>query len=508
MIGVILAGGAGTRLWPVSRAYWPKFLLTFPSKEKKNKITHPVSPSEHAPTLIQQTFLRLASMTPPQRIFAVVNEEHKFFVKENITGIVSSYPALENIISEPVSRNTLPAIFSAAAKTWVEYGDEPMVICPSDHIITDLAKFRRAVKTALAASSVNGRIVVFGIKPDRPETGYGYICPGDRIFLNDKNSFKNIISAVYSVRAFAEKPSLEKARSFIKSGRWLWNAGIFVMKPSVLFGEIKKYQPDFYRIIEPIIAKKQKSSCDLPSVLRRIYPELPSVSIDYGIIEKSSRVAVVKLDSRWDDVGDWGAIERIYPRDSRGNVFIGDVASFETSGSFVIARSISEGGRLVGTVGLKDVIIVDTADALLVAGKDSAQKVRELVKSLPQRSDFYKETTLRHKIVPRPWGEYDVIASGDGYKVKIIKVLPHKKLSLQKHLLRSERWTALKGTALVVKDGKRITLREGETVEIPRRAVHRLENNTKKEIHILEISRGKYIGEDDILRVEDDFGRN
>jgi len=499
MIGVILAGGAGTRLWPVSRAYWPKFLLTFPSSEKGRKKISPtyplLSPSDKTLTLIQETFLRLTHLTQPSKIIAVVNEEHKFFVKENLTAVNEKFPAQTNIIAEPVSRNTLAAISVAALKSWHDFGDEPMLVCPSDHVIKDITNFRQSVETALSVCNKENKIVIFGIKPTRPETGYGYICPGEVI-----QSVKN----VYAVKAFYEKPSHEKAKSFFLSKKWLWNAGIFLIKPSVLFEEIERYQPDFYKLLKPFI----KNQTDFNySELIRIYPEFQSVSIDYAVIEKSKKVVVVPLDVVWDDVGDWGALNRLYNTDKNGNILMGDVVPYDTFNTSVVARPVSEGGRLIGVAGLKNTIIVDTPDALLITTMNSAQNVRELVRTLPLKSSSYKEATLRHKIVPRPWGEYDVIASYPGYKVKIIKVLPHKKLSLQKHLLRSEKWTVLKGEVNVIKGSAHVVLKENESIEIPRGVVHRLENKKNTEAHILEISRGRHITEDDIIRIEDDFER-
>lgn len=462
--GVILAGGAGTRLWPRSRAHWPKFLIKFGKY-----------------SLLGECFKRLESFIPAKNILVVTNTEHKYSVGEDISSINPVWPS-NNIIAEPASKNTLPAAVIAAAKSLVAFGDEPMIICPSDHLIGDNAAFAATVRTAAAAAR-KGFIVLFGIKPARPETGYGYIKPGRRL---------PGVSRVRMVSKFVEKPPLDAARRIFKKG-YLWNAGIFVVKPSVLLEEIRTHNPSFYSLAAPLL----DGSGTTDSAIKKVYGRIPSVSIDYGVVEKSDRTAIMPLGVAWDDLGDWTSARRVYGADKLGNVFRGRVESVDTSNTVVMGSK-----RLVGVVGIKDAVIVDTPDALLVASASASQNVRDLVAKISGR-----EEALRHSVVSRPWGEYEVLEDAPGYKVKIIRVLPGKKLSLQKHTRRSEHWLVVDGIARVTNGGSAKIVREGQMTHIPVRAVHRLENVSKKILEVIEISRGRYISEDDIIRIKDDFDR-
>ncbi len=462
--GVILAGGAGTRLWPRSRAYWPKFLIKFGKY-----------------SLLGECFKRLESFIPAENILVVTNTEHKYSVGEDISSISRRWPSA-NIVAEPASKNTLPASVVAAAKTLAALGDEPMVICPSDHLIGDNKTFASSVRTAAAAAR-KGFIVLFGIKPARPETGYGYIKPGRAIQGS---------AGVRMVSRFVEKPPLETARRIFKKG-YLWNAGIFVVKPSVLLNEIKAHNPSFYSTAAPLL----DGSDPTEAAIKKVYGRIPSVSIDYGVVEKSAKTAIMPLGVAWDDLGDWNSVRRVYGADKRGNVFRGSVESVDTSDTVVMGSR-----RLIGVVGIKDAVIVDTPDALLVASSASSQNVRDLVAKISGR-----EEALRHRVVSRPWGEYEVLEDAPGYKVKIIRVFPGKKLSLQKHTRRSEHWLVVDGAARVTNGRTAKIFREGQMTHIPVRAVHRLENVSAKILEVIEISRGRYISEDDIIRIEDDFDR-
>ncbi len=456
MFGVILAGGAGTRLWPRSRAYWPKFLLKF---------------GEYS--LLQECFLRLSSFMPSEKILVVANVEHKFLIKENIADLGINYPE-SNIIVEPLARNTAPAIALASRYIIENCGDEPALFCPSDHLIKDNKKFASVVRTTESAANKN-KIVIFGIKPSRPETGYGYIKFGQKI-----------VDGIYTVGKFTEKPSLEKARLYVKNRNFYWNAGLFLFKPSVILEEIKKFIPEVYSGISrrDFLSKKN-------------YEKIENISIDFGVIEKTKNIVAAKLDIKWDDLGDWNSMGRVYKTDSNGNIFEGKVVDIDSHNITVLGSK-----RLIATLGLKDIVIVDTEDALLISSKDASQRVKEVVEKISEQ-----EESLYHKSVSRPWGDYTVLEKGRGYKVKIIHVLPGKKLSLQKHKRRSEHWLVVDGSAKIVKNDRSFILKKGRLVEIPAFTTHRLENISKKMLKLLEISRGKYIGEDDIIRIADDFNR-
>ncbi|MDI6757748.1 MAG: sugar phosphate nucleotidyltransferase, partial [Endomicrobiia bacterium] len=313
--GVILAGGAGARLWPRSRAYWPKFLIKFGKR-----------------SLLGECFLRLESFIPSDKIFVVTNAEHKFAVKEDIVSLSARWPQ-RNIISEPSSRNTLAAASVAAMRVLASSGDEPMVICPSDHLIKNNPAFASSVRAAATAAARKGSIVLFGIKPTRPDTGYGYVKTGRELWAG---------SRVRAASRFVEKPPPSEAAKIFKRG-YLWNAGIFVVKPSILLGEIKKHNPSFYARIAPLVAEAASGVFVSDEALIKIYRTLPSVSIDYSVVEKSDRVAIMPLEIPWDDMGDWNSMRRVYKPDSNGNVFRGDVEAVGTAGTIVIGSK-----RLVG----------------------------------------------------------------------------------------------------------------------------------------------------------------
>ncbi len=462
MIGVILAGGSGTRLWPQSRGCWPKFLLKF---------------SKHS--LLQESILRLASFIPPEKILIITNAEHRFLVQEDAADLKIKLPN-ENIICEPSPKNTAPAIAVVSRYAFEKLGDEPMIICPSDHLIKDTAKFSKIVNSALP-SAQKGYIVVFGISPTRPETGYGYIKFSDKVSQD-----------IYGIEKFVEKPDFRAARDYLRRKNYFWNAGIFLFKPSVMLGELKRYLPELYTAVN-------SWSC-APAGLKSVFKKIEPESIDYGVLEKTKKIAACKLDVAWDDLGDWNSMSRVYASDNAGNIINGRVVDIGSANTTVIA-----GPRLIATVGLKNTIVVDTEDALLVCDKTRSQEVKTVVGKISKTGQT--EELLYHKKVSRPWGDYTVLEKGKGYKVKIIHVLPGKKLSLQKHKRRSEHWLVVDGTAKIVKDKKFLILKKGQMVEIPSFTTHRLENISKKLLKIIEISRGKYIGEDDIIRIQDDFNR-
>ena len=460
MISIILAGGAGTRLWPVSRKFWPKFLIKLPNEKY---------------SLLQKTFLRIKKFTDIEKIFIVVNKEHKFLVKENIQDLNIKFP-LENILCEPDIKNTLPAITYACSIIKERYPNEIIGVFPSDHFIKEEKKFVSFVKKAKNVAK-KGVIVLFGIKPTRVETGYGHI-ESDVSF--DKDSFR--------IKRFIEKPDFETAKNLTSLENVYWNSGIFIFSLKTFFEELKIYQPDIYKKFEDE---------NFETKLEKIYSQLPSVPIDKGLIEKTKNVVVIPLDIFWDDLGSWSSFERIYQKDEQGNIILAKNVDVGSKDITVFGDK-----RLIATCGLENLIIVDTEDALLVLNKNFDQKVKDVVGKI---SD---ETALYHKTTQRPWGFYTVLKQEKGYKVKLINVLPNKKLSLQKHKKRAEQWFVVKGIAKITCGKKILYLKQGETLRIEKNIPHRLENPSNKNIlEIVEVAYGSYLGEDDIIRLEDDFGR-
>ncbi len=463
MISIILAGGAGTRLWPVSRKYWPKFLIKFNNKH----------------TFLQSTFLRVNKISSIEDIFIIVNKEHRFLVEENIQDLNINFNK-ENIIAEPEMKNTLPAISVMAKLVLEKYGDEVMGIFPSDHWIKNETKFVQFVKKAVVVAQ-RGYIVTFGVVASREETGYGYIKVADKL-----ENYSN----VYKVERFIEKPKIETVKKLLKKKNVFWNSGMFILKPSILFEELKKYQPKMYEIIYNWDLK--------PSSLKEIYSKIENISIDKGLMEKTDKIVVIPLNIFWDDVGNWSAIERIFVADKNKNVIKARSVDIGSKNITVLGDK-----RIIATAGLNNLIIVDTEDALLVISKKFVEKVRQIVSMLGEK----EETVLYHKTTLRPWGFYTVLESKPGYKVKLINVLPHKKLSLQKHNKRIEHWFVVSGKAKVICKNKEYILHPGEDIIIPKKTPHRLENPYNKTTELIEISRGRYIAEDDIIRLQDDYKR-
>ncbi|MCX7716284.1 MAG: mannose-1-phosphate guanylyltransferase/mannose-6-phosphate isomerase [Endomicrobia bacterium] len=483
MISIILAGGAGTRLWPLSRKFWPKFLL----KLGNNK---------HS--LLQQTFLRVNEITPTDKIFIVVNREHKFLVKENIQDIKINFP-LENIIIEPDIKNTLPAITLACSVINQRYNEDEVVgIFPSDHIIKPQNKFNEYVVNAQKIAKI-GKIVLFGITPYRIETGYGHIKVGAEVkgegsvfgvkCLVAKNKNLGIVK-VYEVKEFIEKPQYELAKKLIKTDCVYWNSGIFVFNIRCFFEELKTYQHKIYQLFTSWDFKEES--------LEKIYNKLHSISIDKGLIEKTKKLVLMPLKGiLWDDLGSFNSLDRIYKKAKNQNIVLANSVGIKSKNLTIVGNN-----RMIATCGLKDLIIVDTEDALLVVDKKYDQEVKTLVRKIKD------ETILYHKTTQRPWGCYTVLKETKGYKVKIINVLPKKRLSLQKHLKRAEQWFVVSGIAKITFGNKVVYLKKGETLKIERNVPHRLENPSKTKIlEIIEVAYGKYLAEDDIIRLEDDFGR-
>lgn len=461
MYGIILAGGSGSRLWPLSRELYPKQLLNLISDK----------------SLLQSTFERLTNCMQKDEILSITNTKHSASVRMQLAQLTEN----PKVLSEPVSKNTAPAIALATKYIMQETGEDPVIlVVPSDHLIQDKEHFLSTVKKGEKLAE-EGYIVTFGIKPNYPETGYGYI-----------NTLKPL-DIGFKVKEFVEKPNLETAEKYLKAGTYYWNSGIFMFKASTMLAEIEKKAPEIAKIAQNVDFTK---SSDIPFVE---FDKMPSISIDYAVMEKSDKIALVALESDWNDLGSWQSIYDVSKKDEHNNVFIGHVIDEGSKNSFVYASS-----KLVTTIGLEDTVIVETEDAILACKKDRTQDVKHIYETLKKQND---DTHLIHKTVYRPWGFYTVIAQGNGFLSKIIHVNSGQKLSVQSHNHRSEHWVVLTGTAKVVLEANERILSPGHSVDIPVKAIHSLQNPYKEDLEIIEVQKGDILAEDDIIRYEDIYGR-
>ncbi len=411
------------------------------------------------------------------QILSITNIKHAANVKMQIQELTDN-PV---VLSEPVAKNTAPAIALAVKYILQTTGDDPVIIVvPSDHLIKDNEKFADTVRKGEKLAQ-EGYIVTFGIQPDYPETGYGYI-----------NTLKPL-NLGYKVKEFVEKPDLITAEKYLKAGTYYWNSGIFMFKASVMIKEIEKLAPDIAKITNNVDFTKSK---DIPFVE---FDKMPSISIDYAIMEKSDKIALLRLESDWNDLGSWKSIYDVSNKDENNNVFVGHVIDEGSKNSFVYASS-----KLVTTIGLEDTVIIETEDAILACKKDKTQDVKHIYETLKKQND---DTHLVHKTVYRPWGFYTVIAQGNGFQSKILHVNPGQKLSIQSHNHRSEHWVVLNGTAKVILEGKELILSPGHSVDIPVKAIHSLQNPYKEDVEVIEVQKGDILLEDDIIRYEDMYGR-
>jgi len=459
---VILSGGSGTRLWPLSRELYPKQLLKLVG-------TH---------TMLQDTARRLDGLDagPP---IVVCNEEHRFLVAEQLRQLGTPARA---IILEPVGRNTAPAIALAALQA---APDDLLLILPADHVIRDTAAFRAAVTRALPAATA-GRLVTFGVVPNAPETGYGYIRRG----ASDGEAFR--------IAQFVEKPDAARAAQFVASGEYTWNSGMFLFRADRYLAELERLAPDIAAATRAAVAAA-KPDLDFVRVDKAAFEACRSDSIDYAVMEKTGDAVVVPLDAGWSDVGSWDALHGASAADARGNVTQGDVVAEDSDGCFLFAES-----RLVATVGLRDHVVVETKDAVLVAPRDRVQDVKRLVSRIKAGG---RTEHLLHREVFRPWGSYDSIDFGDRFQVKRLTIKPGAQLSLQLHHHRAEHWIVVAGTARITCGENDFLLQENESTFIPLGVKHRIENPGKVPLHIIEVQSGSYLGEDDIVRFEDRYGR-
>ncbi|HEY2534544.1 MAG TPA: mannose-1-phosphate guanylyltransferase/mannose-6-phosphate isomerase [Xanthobacteraceae bacterium] len=466
VIPVILSGGAGTRLWPLSREMYPKQLLALTSKK----------------TMLQDTAARLATIagaTPP---IVVCNEAHRFTVAEQLRAMGMSASA---ILLEPTGRNTAPAVALAALKALDINADATLMVAPADHVIRDVVKFSQAADVAVALAEED-KLVTFGIVAHAPETGYGYIRRGDDA------------GPAYPVAQFIEKPPLDLAVQFVATGDYYWNSGMFVFKAARYLAELRNFAPD---ILEACTAAYQAAKADLDfmRIDKAEFIKCRSESIDYAVMEKTQDALVLPLDVGWSDVGSWSSLFDALPADEDGNVLQGDVLTHDTHDCYVHSTS-----RLVAAVGMEDHIIVETKDAILVAPKDRVQDVKDLVSKIKKSG---RTESALHREVFRPWGSYDSIDSGDRFQVKRLSVKPGGVLSLQMHHHRAEHWIVVQGTARITRNDETFLLAENESTYIPVGATHRIENPGKVPLHIIEVQSGSYLGEDDIVRFEDNYGR-
>lgn len=466
IIPIILCGGSGTRLWPLSREQYPKQLLALVNDK----------------TMLQDTIDRCRGHSEMLDPLLVCNENHRFLVAEqaHANGLTSA-----KILLEPAARNTAPAIAFAAEFALREHEDACLVVLPSDQVIKDQEAFDETLEKAIALANT-GRLVTFGITPDKPETGYGYIKTG------------SVYRQGFNIERFVEKPDLATAQAYLSSGEYYWNSGMFVFRASRYLEELRLHRPD--------IAEAVAQACtgltadrDFCRMNEGVFSACPAESIDTAVMENTHQAAMIPLDAGWSDVGSWDALWDVSEKDQDGNVIRGDVVLHESNNNYVRAEH-----RLVSAVGVENIIIVETADAVVVASKDNAQDVKKLVESLKFRK---REEPLTHRKVFRPWGHYESIDAGSRYQVKRIAVKPGEELSLQKHFHRAEHWIVVSGTAEVTCGKEVFLLTENESTYIPLGEVHRLANPGKTDLELIEVQSGNYLGEDDIVRLEDNYGR-
>jgi mannose-1-phosphate guanylyltransferase/mannose-6-phosphate isomerase len=450
MKSLILAGGSGTRLFPLSRELYPKQFIKFNEE-----------------SLFQKTVKRATIFSEPEEIYIVTNVKHRFMVREQLSEIEVEKA---NIIEEPASKNTLPAIYFGMLEITNNFGDCKVAVLPSDHIVEVNESYISAFEAAEKIS--DDYLVTFGIKPSRPHTGYGYIKPGMEL------------SGGYRVDRFVEKPDFKTAERYVGEG-YLWNSGMFFFDSRIFFEECKRHAPEIVEAFEL-------------GDTNQAYKAVPEISVDNGVMEKTSKAAVVPLNTYWNDLGSFDALYEIMEKDENGNAVRGNFIGIDSENNLVMTES------LVTAIGLKDSVVIETRDAILVSPRSESQKVKEIVKILREKSDYRAES---HTTVYRPWGSYTVLEEGDFYKIKRVSVKPGKRLSLQMHHHRSEHWIVVKGTAKVTMGEKEFLLRNGESTFVPAGVKHRLENPGLLPLEVIEVQIGEYLGEDDIVRFEDDFGR-
>ncbi|MDA8962883.1 mannose-1-phosphate guanylyltransferase/mannose-6-phosphate isomerase [Pseudomonadales bacterium] len=474
---VILCGGSGSRLWPLSREAYPKQFLDL---------------TQSGQSMLQMTLLRLQGLSDIAAPLAICNQEHRFLVAEQLHSINC---APTDILLEPVARNTAPAVALAALSALESDPDALLLVLPADHCMVDITAFQAGVDKAREAAEA-GYLVTFGILPETAETGYGYIERGEALAS---------VAGTFGIQRFVEKPNKATAERYLADQNFTWNSGMFLFRADQFLAELKQHAPAIHSACEQAY-KNAYRDLDFTRIEEQAFTACPSDSIDYAVMEKTSKGAMVPLDAGWNDVGSWGAIWDISNKDADGNVVVGDALVQDSSNSLIYSDS-----RLVTTLGLSDTVVVETADAVLVADKSRVQDVKSLVVALKQQS---RDEGAMHKVVYRPWGSYESICASERFQVKQIIVNPGQKLSLQMHHHRAEHWIVVSGTAevtcedKVADEDKVFTLREDQSTYIPLGHRHRLANPGKMLLKLIEVQSGSYLGEDDIIRFDDDYGRD
>jgi mannose-1-phosphate guanylyltransferase/mannose-6-phosphate isomerase len=466
---VILAGGKGTRFWPLSRETWPKQMLNILGED----------------TLLRQTIKRLDGFEPQVNIWICTTEDLAQDIRFHLQPLGKEAAKIRFII-EPVGRNTAPAIGLAAITLHNLSSDSVMIVMPSDHAIKDTQQFQEKLRCAIEVAK-QGYLVTFGIKPRRPEIAFGYI--------QSSQPLANFKEEVFQVKKFFEKPDLKTAESFMQQGSFYWNSGIFVWKTSKILEEIESHLPHLSTGLKKIGSPKDSKGL----AIAEVYGSFDNISVDYGILEKSQAVVVVPCDFGWSDLGNWTALDDILEKDGHGNILQGNLVDIGSEHSTVIA-----GERVMATIGLKNMVVIDTEDATLVSSKENVQEVRKVVEALKKSK---RDEHLIHRTVERPWGRYTVLEKGNRYKIKRIMLNPKAKLSLQIHHHRSEHWVVISGTARVTKGREVFDVHPNESTFIPISVKHRLENPGIIPLQIIEVQNGDYVEEDDIERFDDEFGR-
>jgi len=454
---VILAGGVGSRFWPFSRELEPKQFMKIIGEE----------------SLLQTTVKRIKGLIIPSNTFIITN---KIYYYELLSQIKNLGIPEENIILEPEGKNTAPAIGLCAKLIGDKDKNAVLVVLPADHYIKNVKEFKLVIKKAIV-SAKNNFLVTIGIKPANPSTGYGYIKTKDRV------------KGYQKVEKFFEKPSQDKASIYFKNKNFYWNSGMFIWKASVFLDEVKKYLPGLYKQLKIIKSKDD---------INKVWPKIKPISVDYGIMEHAKGIVLVPATFYWTDVGSWDALREVFPKDSRGNVSSGDIINLGSTG----VCAFSKGNRLISTIGLKDIIIADTPDALLVCDKNKTQEVKNLVNTLKSRN---RREHIVHLTERRPWGSFTILQEGLGFKIKLIEINPYKRLSLQRHKSRSEHWVVVSGRVNITIGKSTFIANKNQSVYVPMGIKHRLQNSTKLPVRIVEVQTGGYLGEDDIERFDDDF---
>jgi mannose-1-phosphate guanylyltransferase/mannose-6-phosphate isomerase len=469
IIPVVLLGGSGTRLWPVSRKNHPKQFLKLTGDQ----------------TLLQATLTRLNGLEELDLPIVVCNEEHRFTTAEQLHEI-NGEEALGDILLEPVGKNTAPAVALAAIHALQKHDDALLLVLPADHVVRDRDVFQQAVRKAVAAAK-DDHMVTFGVVPTKPETGYGYVRRGD-----------SIGDSLYRVSQFVEKPDMEKAKAYVDSGEYYWNSGMFLFKASLYLDELGELNPKMVDACQLALDQSQHD-LDFIRLGKEAFLSCPSDSIDYAVMEKTSKAAMVPLDAGWNDIGSWDALWEIESKDADGNVLRGDVLAHDSKECMVRAED-----KLVTLVGVENLVVIETKDAVLVASKDSVQDVKTIVDKL--RDEHRSEAEL-HREVYRPWGKYDGIDVGGRFQVKRITVKPGESTSLQLHYHRAEHWIIVSGIAEITCNDETFLCAENQSAYIPQGSKHRISNPGKLPMEMIEVQTGSYLGEDDIVRFDDHYGR-